>query len=304
MAVSVECPICKRPSQFYARHPEASLHRCEECSHRFSILSMENAVERYGPEYFERTHRNWFMNPDLPHFQRLARSIRADGTARSVIDVGCGKGNFLGYLAAQTVPALSLTGIDLSPNLADPKIEYICGDVMTMSEPRQFDVVVSLAVIEHVADVHGFVKKLHDLCRPNGRVIVMTINDDSILYGMARMLRYVGFTLPFNRLYSSHHIHHFTRRSLIGLLKHKGLSIETVILHNAPFAAIDIPVSSMAIARLLRLAVYMLFIAGRLFRRTYQQTVICRRVDNEPVYTVTGDVEELMNTRNKHLHKV
>ena len=219
------------------------------------------------------------MNPDLTHFEQLAGFIRAAGTVRSVVDVGCGKGGFLGYLGARMDSGLSLTGIDLSPNPPDPKIEYVCGDIMTLPMSRQFDVVVSLAVIEHIADVHGFTAKLHDLCRANGRVIVTTVNDNSILYGMARALRRVGFTLPFNRLYSCHHLHHFTRRSLTRLLELKGFLIETVILHDAPLAAIDIPVSSPGMAKILRLAVGALFVAGRLFRRTYQQTVVCRKVD-------------------------
>jgi 2-polyprenyl-3-methyl-5-hydroxy-6-metoxy-1,4-benzoquinol methylase len=288
----VQCPICKNQAPFYAWHPEAGLYRCEECGHRFSVLFTQNSAERYGPEYFEQIHRNWFMNPDLAHFDELAGFIKADGTAQSIIDVGCGKGSFLGYLAARMGPALSLTGIDLSPNPPDPTIEYISGDVMTVPILRQFDVVVSLAVIEHVADVHNFVNKLHDLCRPNGRVIVTTVNDDSLLYVTARALRHVGFTLPFNRLYSCHHLHHFTRRSLIGLLEQKGLTIETVILHNAPLAAIDIPVSPMAIARLLRLAVGVLFIAGHLARRTYQQTVVCRKDDNHPISGSTGAMQQ------------
>jgi 2-polyprenyl-3-methyl-5-hydroxy-6-metoxy-1,4-benzoquinol methylase len=301
----MQCPICENYAPFYARHPEADLYQCGECRHRFSVLSAQNSGERYEPEYFEQTHRNWFMNPDVALFEQLSKVITADGVSRSVIDVGCGKGNFLAYLAVRVKQGLSLTGIDLSPNPPNSNIQYIAGDVMATSIPRQFDVVVSLSVIEHIADVQSFAGKLHDLCRLNGRVIVMTVNDDSILYRIARVARYLGFTLPFNRLYSCHHLHHFNRDSLLRLLERKGFAIEKVILHDAPLAAIDIPVSSPAIAMLLRLAVGTIFVAGRLVRRTYLQTVVCRRTGNKPVYPVAGNVEESMMTvpssSNEHL---
>lgn len=291
---SRQCPICTGHSRFYARHPEVELYRCRDCTHRFSVFSTSKGAERYEPEYFEQTHRNWFMNPNVALFEQLTRFLSVDGT-HSVIDVGCGKGSFLSYLADRTQPGLSLTGIDLSPNPPHPNIEYISGDIMTLPIPHQFDVVVSLAVIEHIADVQGFVRKLHDLCRPEGCVIVMTVNDNSILYGIARVLRQVGATLTFNRLYSSHHVHHFTRRSLSRLLEQNGFSIKTVILHNAPLAAIDIPVSSRTIAGLLRMAVAAVFVAGTLLRRTYQQTVVCRRTDNDGVSSARQDDPAMQN---------
>jgi 2-polyprenyl-3-methyl-5-hydroxy-6-metoxy-1,4-benzoquinol methylase len=279
----MKCPICDCPSPFYARHPEADLYRCQKCGHRFSVLSSQDCVESYGRDYFEQSHRNWFNHPNHELFRKIGKFIAADPTVRSVMDVGCGQGALLRYLKGCNRKQFTLTGIDLASNLPEVDIDFVVGDVITIPLHRRFDVVVSLAVIEHIADVHAFAGRLHDLCGSGGRLIVMTLNDGSVLYGVARALRYLGFTLPFNRLYSRHHVHHFTRHSLTRLLERHGFSIEKVILHNAPLAAIDIPISSRVVGRVLRLAIAAIFAAGRLVGRTYLQTVVCRRIDNPPV---------------------
>lgn len=273
----VQCPICGNNSWSYARHPEAELYRCQSCGHCFSAIGLKERLEAYEPDYFELTHRNWFQNPNCALFELIAKLISSDSTIRSVIDVGCGRGDFLRYLKTRNQRGVSLTGIDLSSNPPEAGIEYIVGDVLTTSLRRDFDMVVSLAVIEHMTDVHTFSSRLHDLCRPTGRVVVMTLNEQSVLYRIARILRYMGFPLPFNRLYSRHHIHHFTRRSLAALLESHGLEIETTIMHNAPLAAIDIPVSSPVGALLLRMSVGAMFTIGRLTSMTYLQTLLCRR---------------------------
>ncbi len=272
----MECPICASDASYYVQHPEAELYRCQACRHCFSVIVPQH-IERYSPDYFEQTHRNWFRNPNHALFAQIVSLIRTDPTICSVIDVGCGKGAFLHYMIEQIERTVFLTGIDLSSNPPQPGIEFVTGDVITTPLHRFYDVVVSLAVIEHIADVHAFVGRLHDLCRPGGRIVVMTLNEASVLYGMARVLHRFGFAMPFNRLYSGHHLHHFTRRSLTILLQSHGLEIETAIMHNAPLGAIDIPVASPVLSLLLRMSVGVMFGIGRLTSMTYLQTLVCRR---------------------------
>jgi hypothetical protein len=93
----------------------------------------------------------------------------------------------------------------------------------------------------------------------------------------ARTLRRFGVVLPFERLYSRHHLHHFSRASLSHLLRTEGLQLTGVILGNAPLASLDIPVSSRAAEVVLRAGVSLLFALGSIFGRTYAQTVVCRR---------------------------
>ena len=56
-------------------------------------------MEEYTPEYYEETHRNWFANPNFALFRWIEHQLPAE--IRSVLDVGCGRGDFLKFLRRQ-----------------------------------------------------------------------------------------------------------------------------------------------------------------------------------------------------------
>jgi SAM-dependent methyltransferase len=192
----------------------------------------------------------------------------------SVADVGCGDGAFLKYLR-RTYPKFTLVGADLSHNEPYEGIEFMQGDVLAVDIARRFDVVVSLATIEHIADVRTFVDRVKRLCQPGGLVITMTLNDRSILYASARLLKRFGFAGPCNQLYSGHHVNHFNTTSLRRLLELNGLNVRQVLLHNIPLAAVDVIEASPVSAFIQRCGVFGIFQLGKITRRTYLQTVIC-----------------------------
>ncbi len=84
-----------------------------------------------------------------------------------MLDAGCGRGDFLRHLRERR-PDLRLTGIDVSPNDAVDGITFIQGDFQYYPFKEQYDVVVSLAVIEHLSDVKVFAKRVAELTRPAG----------------------------------------------------------------------------------------------------------------------------------------
>ena len=271
----MRCPICGSESQLDQAHPEVILHRCWKCWHRFSQLKPDTTSEPYDADYYEKTHRNWFAHPDLNLFGQIARLIDREPEPRSLIDVGCGNGNFLQFLARRH-PTMTLTGIDLSANQSTSNIEFVQGDVLSAELGRQFSVVVSLATIEHIADVRGFAGCLRRLVKPNGLVIVMTLSDESLLYRTARLLRRFGIGMVFDRLYSRHHLHHFSRQSLRTLLQGEGLEPEATILHNPPLASVDIPTSGQLTTTLMRIGVVSMNAIASVSRGAYLQTVISR----------------------------
>lgn len=268
---NIPCPLCGAPASFYAKHPEAELYRCPSCTHCFTRLDT-NQIEEYRDNYFYEDHRRWFENPNFKLFEWIAAAIP---TGASVLDAGCGRGDFLRHLR-KIRPDLSLTGIDLSANKDADGIRYYQADLLTMPIRQTFNVVVSLAVIEHVTDVRAFVDRLRRFTNPGGSVVIMTLNDDSLLYRIARMGRAAGVPLAFNRVYSRHHLHHFTRRSLRGVLENNGLKIESDMVHNAPMAAIDIPVKNFAVETGLLACLAVVFVIGGLTGTSTLQTVICR----------------------------
>ena len=169
---------------------------------------------------------------------------------------------------------MQLTGIDYSRN-RDEAIEFLQGDAFKLDIRDRFDVVVSLAVIEHVPDCAAFADRMRELTKPGGTIAIMTVNESSILYGLARIGRALGVRLAFDRLYSRHHLHHFTRTSLRRLLESRGLKLSQHIIHNSPsesggFAGIE-PMGNVV----LRAMVRGVSGAGYVLSKRYLQTVIC-----------------------------
>ncbi len=271
LRIPVTCPICSAPCRPMPSHPEAELFRCTRCSHAFTRPESIRDPERYEASYFEEDHKRWFEHPNIDLFERILSAVPMGA---SILDVGCGCGDFLRFAHARR-PDLGLTGIDLSDNADEPGIRFIQGDILTLDMAARFDVVVSLAVIEHVAEVRSFAQRIRQLAKPSGTVIVMTLNDGSLLYSAARLGRAVGIPLAFNRLYSGHHLHHFTRASLSNLLRDIGCVVRAHWDHNAPLGAMDLPVSNAQLDSILRIGLRALWIAGAATHCSYLQTVVC-----------------------------
>jgi len=269
------CTVCGgNQSKLYLHAPE-SIYRCAACSHVFSDSRSPAGAEQYDAAYYMQTHRNWFAHPNIGLFSWIVRHLPAN--ANSVLDVGCGKGAFLQFLRQRMDAVCRLVGIDYSPNDPAPGIEYRQGDITTLPVEYRFDVVVSLAVNEHVADPVAFAGALADRCNPGGTVIVMTLDNDSLLYGGGRLMAKAGIRGPCERLYSTHHLQHFTSRSLRIVLEGSGLEILKLHRHNAPIAALDIPVANPILRAIYTAGVIGLLWAGSLAQRTYLQTMIARR---------------------------
>lgn len=130
------------------------------------------------------------LNPARLGFLRQAIDAHWDGEAqgftplngKTALDVGCGAG-----LLAEPLARLgaAVTGVDAAPeNIGAARahaeaqglaIDYVAGGVEAVAG-RQFDLVTSLEVIEHVADPAGFVAGLAAALAPGGLMVVSTPN--------------------------------------------------------------------------------------------------------------------------------
>ena len=107
-------------------------------------------------------------------------------------------------------------------------------------------------------------------------IVVMTVNEASLMYWLARTLRRVGFSRAFDRLYGQHHLNHFTHNSLRALWTSRNLQPLRHFTHNGLLAATDIPASSMLSAFVLRCGVAGIMVAGKILNRMYLQTAVYR----------------------------
>ncbi|CAL4937043.1 unnamed protein product [Urochloa decumbens] len=143
------------------------------------------------------------MNPTRLSFIRstLCRHFRRDPYSSKpleglkVIDVGCGGGILSEPLARMGATVTAIDAVDKNIKIAsihaasDPitaSIEYCCTTAEALvKEERLFDAVISLEVIEHVANPLEFCKSLSALTVPNGATVVSTINRSMRAYATA-----------------------------------------------------------------------------------------------------------------------
>ena len=163
-------------------------------------------------EHFDRLSHGWWesdgsfsplhkMNPLRVGFirdqacRRFGRDPRAITplSGLSVVDVGCGGG-----LLAEPMARLgaATTGVDASgeaitaarahARLGGLNIDYRTGSAEGLAaEGNQFDIVLALEIVEHVADIPSFVGALGQLVRPGGLLVMSTLNRTAQSYAVA-----------------------------------------------------------------------------------------------------------------------
>ena len=117
----------------------------------------------------------------------LAFSLFKPEKGMSVLDVGCGTGNFSIKLAKM---GLNVTGIDVSDNMLDVardkakkgglSIDFINMDARDMIfEDESFDGVISMAAIEFIQESEKVLNEMFRVVKKGGKIVIGTINRDS-----------------------------------------------------------------------------------------------------------------------------
>lgn len=250
----LNCPVCSGESSFEMRFDFADVYRCKVCTHAFSTSIQIKPEEIYGVDYIEKTHKNWFQNPDFRLFKKIKKEIGKNFKNKksiSILDVGCGNGNFLRFL--ENAGYSDLSGIDFVENSKKEtsSINYFSGDFTKFQFSRQYDVVVSMMNIEHVADPHLYISAMLTAMKPNGLIIINTIDDSSMLYKFSHLFYKLKIKALAKRLFDPHHINHFNRTSLQKLCLKYGLAVEKTFVKNYPLKATDLPGGKLGRALLL-----------------------------------------------------
>lgn len=153
---------------------------------RFSAMAEEwwDPTGKFKPLHkFNPIRLGYIRDRLCAHFDRDPRSLAPlDGL--TLLDVGCGGGLLSEPLARM---GAIVTGIDASEKnigtarahaaRSDVEIDYRCSaaeDLMAAGET--FDIVLSLEVVEHVADVDLFLDSCTALVRDGGAMILATLN--------------------------------------------------------------------------------------------------------------------------------
>lgn len=96
------------------------------------------------------------LGPVHRHLQKHLAGVVSSLKVRRILEVGCGSGTNLAVLAASG--DYELTGADIAPEALDlarqrlPQARLLLLDIEKEALPEQFDLVLSLQVLEHILD--------------------------------------------------------------------------------------------------------------------------------------------------------
>ncbi len=231
-----KCPICLG-YDINEEDTTLSVFKCNECSHEFSLIG-ENEKEKYENEYYDVRSKNWFNNPNYKLFNWIYQQIPKDRRIK-LLDIGCGNGAFLKYIRHED-KNIQLFGIDLIKN-NHQNINFIQGNIYKEKIDQKFDVIASLGTIEHLNELHLFISIIKKLLEKGGIAIIMTIDSDSLVYKISKILKKYRLRTAYNRLYEYKHLNHFTRKSLRKLIEKEDFLVLQHITHNYPLKAVDVP---------------------------------------------------------------
>lgn len=162
---------------------------------RFSAMAAEwwSPTGKFRPLHkFNPTRIAYIREKLTTHFGRDPKSMTPLEGLR-ILDIGCGGGLLsepLCRMGATMVGAdASETNIGIASTHAkegDLAIDYRATTAESLAEAgEQFDVVLNMEVVEHVADVDLFMQACASMVKPGGLMIVATLNRTMKAYGLA-----------------------------------------------------------------------------------------------------------------------
>jgi SAM-dependent methyltransferase len=166
-------------------------------------------------------------------FEIAGKRVPAHGLKARVLDVGCFEGALLDQLATRTDWMLS--GVEPNPKaaaVARAKGHTVwqagAEDVMAVVPGgSRFDLIFLSQVIEHVQDPLGVVRRLKELLRPEGMLVLSTPNLD------AKQIELFGPTwahwhLPYHRAL-------FSRQAMRKLAEQAGMRLARLRTYSHPY---------------------------------------------------------------------
>ncbi|MGE5329734.1 MAG: class I SAM-dependent methyltransferase [Deltaproteobacteria bacterium] len=207
------------------------LFKCSNCKHKFlnANFSPEQITQLYT-KYYPRA--NFDIDRYLPYKEvkgikawlngEYSSAFRWVPQNVSILDIGCGFGESLGYHHSRGCDAY---GIEADENILKVAERFGYNIKVGVFEAEQyetdfFDYVTLDQVIEHVANPVEFLKDIATVLKPGGVVIISTPNSEG--WGARIFGKYwINWHTPY-------HIQFFSIISIENVAKQAGLSLEKV----------------------------------------------------------------------------
>lgn len=206
-------------------NPAIDVLRCSDCGLVF-LSDMSQITDNFyqdggmhTEQESEAAFAQWRENTFADDFRRVSMISADGGVRRSILDFGCGNGGFLNILKGEGYNDLS--GIELE-KFAREKINaegIDCREDIDQFAQRNFDVITSFHVIEHLKEPAKWLSKIRGHMKDDSLLYIETPNADDALINMYHCKTFADFT------YWSCHVFLYTARTLQKLLGNNGFEV-------------------------------------------------------------------------------
>jgi SAM-dependent methyltransferase len=179
------CPACRAAGGADFALGDAELRRCHRCGTVYARRYADPGAI-YVDGYY-RAARGFGIDIRHPRFQAYLREVSAQraallertvGRAGTVLDVGCGTGDFLTALRERGWRVAGVDPIQEAAELArEGGLDVRTATLEDSGIPMgAWEVVSAVHVLEHMPDALGFLRTLARWARPGGHVVVESPN--------------------------------------------------------------------------------------------------------------------------------
>ena len=207
----MNCRVCDAAVRLWADRGDVALFHCRRCG----FVSGEPREALTDADRYRRYHATSSAPaPEARYTQWLAKAEAGVGPGR-LLEVGAGAGGLVRVALSRgwRVDATEVSEAGLRA-LRETRATVFAGDITAAKyEAAQFDLVVSLEVLEHVPAPQVHLREMCRVTRPGGLLILTTPN----FQGLSR--RRLGLRW---RVIDPEHLGYFTPRVLSGLLREVG----------------------------------------------------------------------------------
>lgn len=232
----VRCPVCDHDESsirysFADTHGAYGLVRCNACGHEFlnprptrDSIGIYYSTDAYQP-FLSSTRRRTLTDRVYSAVRKVSvrwkrRQIERQQTRGSILDLGCGTGEFLTEMRRTGWETVGLEPSQDAVRYARESLELNVIRAYVDEPPtldRQFDVITMWHALEHVHRLHPAIQWIHEALKENGLLIVAVPNMsglDGKFYGK----NWIALDPP-------RHLQHFSPHSMGRLMTQHGFSV-------------------------------------------------------------------------------
>ena len=166
---------------------------------------------------FDKVYQ-WVKKHTLNQKLKLINSFNTE--SKTVLDVGCGTGEFLKVCQDNAWQVSAVEPNAAARTLAENKLAIKIPTDLAEIKNQQFDVITLWHVLEHVPNLNEYIKQLEKLLKPNGRLTVAVPNHES--YDAQYYQEFwAAYDVP-------RHLWHFSKKSIGLLFESVSMKVENI----------------------------------------------------------------------------